>query len=323
VAQQLLALSLQERGVGEVTWPEWLGEPFVLGADAAARIPAITAHLLDTGFLAADGGILGIGSEAERSLGRQHFMELLSVFTSPPMFSVRHGRTEIGLVPDEALTARPAGYSAGGAHALILAGRSWEVRHVDWPRRIVQVEPADTPGVTRWRGGGQPLGAEVARGVREVLAGVELPGVSLSKRATEQLADLRALHPWADPGATTVVHDEQGRARWWTFAGRKANLALARIAEPFRTEVAAVEDLWVALDPGTELAPLAAAVRDAPPEDVDLAPWVAEEAVDGLEFSECLPRDLAVQVITARLADPASVTQARNERMANWKAAQA
>ncbi len=71
------------------------------------------------------------------------------MFTSPRMFSVHHGRVEIGVVPDEALTARPAGLAAGGAHVLVLAGRSWAVTHIDWPHRVVQVEPTNAPGVAR------------------------------------------------------------------------------------------------------------------------------------------------------------------------------
>ena len=67
--------------------------------------------------------------------------------TSPPVLSVRHGREEIGLVPDEALLARPPGAAAGGAAVLTLAGRGWLVLSIDWTRRIVQVEPTDAPGV--------------------------------------------------------------------------------------------------------------------------------------------------------------------------------
>jgi ATP-dependent Lhr-like helicase len=183
-AQQLLALSLQEAGVGRSTWTEWLGQPFVLGSAAAEHLPAIVDHLTGQGFLADDSGVLGVGPTAEDAFGQQYFMELLSVFTSPPMFSVRHGRHEIGVVPDEALTARPAGLAAGGAHVLVLAGRSWAVIHVDWPRRVVQVEPADAPGVARWTGSGQPLGAVLARGIREVLTGRN-PDVEISQRAAD------------------------------------------------------------------------------------------------------------------------------------------
>src|SRR5439155_22940303 len=120
-------------------------------------------------------------------------------------------RNEIGLVPDESLLARPPGAGGGGAAVLTLAGRSWQVLHVDWPRRIVQVEPTDAPGVARWTGGGQPLGAHVARGIRSVLCGTNPMGVEISSRATERLTSARSDQWWAQDDATTVVHDEAGK----------------------------------------------------------------------------------------------------------------
>jgi len=319
-AQQLLALTLQEHGVGRSTWLEWLGSPFVLGPEVAELLPAIVEHLTDAGFVADDAGILGVGRAAEESLGRQHFMELLSVFTSPPMFSVRHGRVEIGVVPDETITARPSGLGAGGAHVLVLAGRSWAITHVDWQRRVVQVEPTDAPGVARWSGSGQPLGAAIARGVREVLVGRDPDSVELSRRATEKLAELRALHPWATSDATTVVTDEGGRTRWWTFAGWKANLWLARIVDELRTEVAALDDLTVALDSGSTVVEVSGLIRASPADDIDLTPWIADDAVEGLKFAECLPRALALEVVARRLADPASLDTAVTERLTGYHA---
>lgn len=118
----------------------------------------VTDHLVAEGYLVdGGGGMIGIGNEAETSFGRKNFLELLSVFTSPPVFSVRHGHQEIGQVPDEALLARPSGLGAGGAHALVLAGRSWAIRDVDWVRRVVSVEPAEVVGVARWQGATPPV----------------------------------------------------------------------------------------------------------------------------------------------------------------------
>lgn len=321
VSQQVLALSLQEAGVGRATWPQWLGRPFILGEESSRRIPEIVEFLVGNGFLAEDGGILGIGQQAESSLGRQHFMELLSVFTSPPVFSVRHGRVEIGVVPDETLTARPAGVVAGGAHVLVLAGRSWEIQHIDWQRRVVQVEPTDAPGVARWVGSGQPLGAVVARGIREVLVGADPPGVTLSERAEEKVGELRSLHSWAASDTTTLVVDDRGRARWWTFAGWKANLWLARMVEELRTEVAAVDDLTVAVDASSTVDHLTRLVQEAAPESINLEGWITAEAVEGLKFSECLPAELAAAVVARRLDDPESVAVANGERLTGWRVA--
>jgi ATP-dependent Lhr-like helicase len=316
-AQQLLALALQDRGVGQHTWTRWLGDPFVLGARTEALVPEIVAHLLGEGYLDDQGGVLGIGTEAEAGFGRKHFLELLSVFTSPPVLSVRHGRDEIGLVPDEALLARPPGAQAGGAAVLTLAGRNWLVLHVDWRRRVAQVEPTDAPGVARWNGGGQPLGAHVARGIRAVLCGADPVGVNVSARAQERLAQARTDQWWAQPDATTIVRNPTAKTLWWTFAGWKANLWLAAIASAagLRDSVTHVDDLAISLEPGAEPDDLRAALVETDPAELVLAPWITAEAVDGLKFSECLPRQRAIELVARRLADPASVAAVREERL--------
>lgn len=318
-AQQLLALALQDRGVGRYTWTRWLGDPFVLGARVEALIPEIVRYLLEQGYVDDQGGVLGIGTEAEAVFGHKHFMELLSVFTSPPVLSVRHGRDEIGLVPDEALLARPPGAAAGGAAVLTLAGRGWLVLHVDWTRRIVQVEPTDAPGIARWSGGGQPLGAQVARGIRAVLCGTDPVGIELSVRAQERLAQARTDQWWAEPGTTTVVHDPSGKALWWTFAGWKANLWLAAIATAagLRNSVNQLDDLAISLDPGVDTKSLRTALQDADLAELVLAPWITAEAIDGLKFAECLPRKRATQLVARRLADPSSVAIVKGERFSS------
>ena len=309
-AQQLLALALQDRGVGEHTWTRWLGDPFVFGPETEALLPEITSYLISEGYLNDQGGVLGIGLQAEADFGRKHFLELLSVFTSPPVLSVRHGRNEIGLVPDESLLARPPGAAGGGAAVLTLAGRSWLVLHVDWPRRIVHVEPTDAPGIARWTGGGQPLGAHVARGVRSVLCGTDPFGVEVSSRAADRLASARTEQWWVKDDATTVVRDDAGKTIWWTFAGWKANLWLAAVAAQAgcRTTVNRIDDLTISLDTTADVMKLRAALTEADLEQLALAPWITNEAIDGLKFSECIPRQRAVELVARRLADPAAVS---------------
>jgi ATP-dependent helicase Lhr and Lhr-like helicase len=221
VAQQLLALALQHGQIGRNTWREWFGDPFVFGAEVSEVADSIVEHLVANRYLVDTGaGMLSIGDTAESELGRRHFMELLAVFTAPPLFSVRHGRLEIGLVPDEVLLTRPPG-TKDGPSVLLLGGKGWLVTSVDWRRRVIQVEPTDRPGVARWSGGGSPLGSAVAQGVRDVLTGTDPTGVQLSRRTIDQLADIRDEHPWVRSDGSTVVIDPDGRTRWWTFAGRQ------------------------------------------------------------------------------------------------------
>ena len=109
------------------------------------HLDGIIEFMLSRGMLYDEGGLLSIGVEGERAFGRRHFMELMSVFTSEPLFSVRHGRTELGLVHPLSFQVR-----RGGPVVLLLAGRGWEVSHVDWNHRIAYVKATTEKGRSRW-----------------------------------------------------------------------------------------------------------------------------------------------------------------------------
>jgi len=118
-------------------------------------------------------------------------------------------------------------------------------------------------------------------------------------------------------GATTVVRDRAGKTIWWTFAGWKANLWLGAVAAQagLRTTVNQIDDLTISLDPDADVAELRAALAEADVEQLVLAPWITSEAIDGLKFSDCLPRRRAVELVARRLSDPDAVSAARNERL--------
>ncbi|MFD7418481.1 helicase-related protein, partial [Kitasatospora purpeofusca] len=216
VAQQLLALCLQEHRVGETLWQEWwngLG-PFGSAAEPIAR------HLVDEGYLDRDGGLLFIGPEAERRFGHRHFMHLTAVFTAPPQFTVLHGRSEIGRTDPSLLTER-----VNGPRRLLLGGRSWLVTYIDWRRKRCFVEPVDGGGKAKWSsaGFGPRASFEVSRAVREVLLGAD-PPVKLTQRAVRSLSEAREhFLERVHQGGTLIIRDADGRMRWWTWAGHRAN----------------------------------------------------------------------------------------------------
>jgi ATP-dependent Lhr-like helicase len=109
VAQQLLALALQENTLGRRTWPEWWHGLAPMAADGAE----ILQYLIDGGFLETDGDLAFIGPEAERRFGRRHFSELMAAFTAAPELIVLAGRDEIGSVGDDVLLADSAGAARG------------------------------------------------------------------------------------------------------------------------------------------------------------------------------------------------------------------
>ena len=106
LGQQLLALCLQHGRVGRQTWTEGLGGLELGTVGEASRV---TDWMLATGHVDSDSGMLFIGPQAERRYGHKHFLELLSVFTADPQFTIVNGQVEVGTVDPLMLTRKAAG----------------------------------------------------------------------------------------------------------------------------------------------------------------------------------------------------------------------
>ncbi|MDZ5442178.1 DEAD/DEAH box helicase [Micromonospora sp. 4G57] len=294
VAQQMLALSLQQHRVGDQLWAqEWNAlAPFDKTADVIVR------HLVDQGYLDSDSGMLFIGPEAEARFGRRHFMDMLAVFTAPPQFTVLSGRTEIGRTDPALLTAK-----VQGPRLLLLGGRSWRVTYIDWKRHRCFVEPAEGGGKALWMTGGVPQGRSyrMVRAMRDVLLGAD-PPVALTGRAANRLAGLREeFGALVHPGGTLVVRESDGEVRWWTWAGFRANATLISTLSELADPTQRYDDASIRLRPDLSREMVRAAKADAAGRVC--LPDVNEKALDGLKFSAALPHRLAVATLATRLAD--------------------
>lgn len=292
-AQQVLALCLQEGRVGDAVWRQWWGD-LPLFDEHTDRI---VDWLIDTGHLARESGMLFIGPAAELAYGRRNFMELVSVFTAAPQFTVLHGRAELGTIDPIVLTR-----SSEGPRVIVLAARAWQVTHIDWQRRRCHVEPTDQSARMRWVGGAASVRFEMVRAQRDVLLGAD-PAVVLSRRAREGLARARQTWGGAVSPAGLVLSREDDDVYWWTWAGDRANATLIAglpgIADPVqRVDAARVRLLGAEAVP--RLGPALSGVEWG-----TVRPAVSPHALEGLKFSDVLPRDLAVATIAERLADPA------------------
>lgn len=293
IAQQVLALCLQESQVGEHLWPEWWP-----GLEPFEHAEPVVAHLLRAGFVDRDGGMLMIGPEAERRFGWRHFMELTSVFTAPPEFVALHGRTEIGRVNPALLSAREEGE---GPRRLLLAGRSWAVTWVDWKRQKCSVEPVEDGGTARWDSADRAGSSfALSRAMREVLLGAD-PPVRLTQRAVKALAKARARHIDHVHADGSVITRAAGDVRWWTWAGGRANLTLRATLAGLADDSQQVHDSYLRLREDIDPAAWAAA-REGATERITL-PEVSAKALDGLKFTAALPPHLAERTLAARLAD--------------------
>ncbi|WP_282784707.1 helicase-related protein, partial [Nocardia sp. CC201C] len=303
VAQQLLAVTLQHATVGDRLWQrEWNSlPPFDQSAEPVLR------HLIESGFLNRDQGLLFIGPEAEKRFGRRNFLDLTASFTAPPQFTVLAGRHEIGHTDVSVLTDdRP------GPRLLLLAGRSWRVTYIDWQRRRAFVEPAEGGGVAKWstmgvRGQSFPL----TRAMRAVLLGID-PGVTLTRRARSALAEQRAERSHTVAGDATVISRGTDSVVWWTWAGYRANAtlaaALASVTDPDQRPT----DLTIRLRADLTPQIWGAALRSARDDRMPL-PRTDPRATAGLKFSALLPEHLAEATVAARLSAPADARTVLSE----------
>jgi ATP-dependent Lhr-like helicase len=304
VAQQLLALCLQEHRIGSRLWVEaWNGlSPFDRSAEPILR------HLVEQGFIDQDGELLFIGSAAEQRFGSRHFMGMTAVFTAPPQFTVLSGRQEIGRTDPMLLTEK-----TDGPRLLLLGGRSWQVTWTDWKRRRCHVEPAAGGGKARWLTPGVS-GADfaMARATRDVLLGVD-PPVVLTQRAKRVLAEVRDQHVFAaDPGRTVVTRYGDD-IRWWTWAGYRANATLAATLSHLTDSVQRFDDANIRMRMDLTLEMWKAGTADAT-ERLCL-PEVDHRALEGLKFNEALPERLASATLAARFADFDSARRVLDEKV--------
>jgi ATP-dependent helicase Lhr and Lhr-like helicase len=309
IAQQALALILQEGAAGRNELETLLSNRITFGRDREV-VHQVIVHLLARSYLFDDTGILGIGEQAEKSLGRRHFIELTSSFTSDPLFSMKHGNKDVGWL-DPLSFFKPDGHLA----VVILGGRLWQINNIDWNRKVCWVEPSEEPGKSRWLSESVYLSGELCRAVRDVILGEEVAQVRLSKRADIRLAELRAEMPWVQEGSTTLVRE--GSTVWWTFAGGKANNQLAAAVGAGRSD-----NFTVVFPNNTTPSEVIEQLKqfDIPPGPSVI---VCAALLEGLKFSECLPTELGQRVVEGRARDDSSYRRVEAERISGFHAGEA
>jgi len=167
-------------------------------------------------------------------------MEICSVFTSPPLYAVKHGRNLIGHVHEITF--------AGSAEnrVILLGGRGWSVSHIDRDKKVASVEPTKEKGRSRWLGVGPYLSFTFCQAIKHILSEVGTSR-SWSKRAVDKMDDLREEYKWNEVNRTTFLR-RKNSLRWWTFAGKITNLHIAAIINTKLGKAAYADNLSIWTD---------------------------------------------------------------------------
>ena len=306
-AQQVMALALQEGGIARSAWRDWVGRMPAFASMGDDEAAGLIDYMVRQEILWDESGILWFGRKGESEFGHRHFMDLLSVITSEPLFSVRYGRADLGSV--HALSFGPQG---DGPSILLLGGRSWQVAHLDWGRKVAHVEPSPDRGRSRWRGDARPLSYELCQAIKTILAERE-PGTGWSRRARERMDGIRGELHWVSAGGTVIL-SAADTIQWWTFAGAKANSSLATAITARLGGMAQGNNLSITLEPHTGASELEACVGALRGQDAAaMLPTVNDKAIEGLKFSVCLPLERARHILETRASDPGAVRRVLDE----------
>ena len=123
----------------------------------------------------------------------------------------------------------------------------------------------------------------------------------VTARAQGVLAKLRSTElSTVHPGGSVITRTGPD-VRWWTWAGFRANCTLAATLSGLVDSAQRIDDVSIRLRNDVTPAMWRAATSDAA-KRLCLAD-VEDDAVDGLKFSDALPRRLAVATLAARLTD--------------------
>lgn len=285
MGQQILVATL-ERG----EWP--VNEVVLLMARCFPELPldgirSMVDYMIQQAYLDSAEGLVRIGPETEREFGRGHYRDLLASFSGAQLMTGKCGSAEVGYIDPTALTGEEP------QRLLLLAGRSWLVKEIEWSKRVVWLEPAKEGGKARWMGGARSLSREVCQGIRAALVGNTSSAVYLSQRGK---IELTALQEELDLSldAHFMSRVEGNQTRTWTFAGTKQNRTYARAAvnggERVKFDALSVQAPAAALIPeGNE---------DTP---VRLTNEELERFAESVKFASCVPVDLLRKTIGARL----------------------
>lgn len=322
-AQQMLAEALAAPGMSVQKHRSIAGDFAALWSGTPEVLDDLYSYFLSEELLFTDGGHLSLGVNAERELGQKNFLNLVSVFTSPPTFQAYYGTRPIGEVDRRLLEADEEGTpQEEHAQIILLAGRTWRIRGVNWARQRVWIVPWEsTHGKAAWIGQGQGLGPDLAYSHYLAFRGSKRGQEHWSERAQSKLTQLAQEFWYMHKGQYVALTDDE-YTLLFTFAGTAANCWIAGMLRDGGWEKVQANGLMVrAMAPASILGQTTASdaltyLRACAAQNKE--PYVDSKNHDyrALKFGELLPPPIGFATYRARRYDAIAAHHALQQEWA-------
>jgi ATP-dependent Lhr-like helicase len=299
LAQQLFAVVLETPGLTAGDLKARVATFLEATAIPEEAFWTLLEHLHEHDYFFQDGGRIGTGRRGEKELGHRHFMDVVSVFTSPPIFTVMHQRRELGSVHQSTFMRGESEPTA--PVVILLAGRSWRVTSMSWSRKIVYVESFDMVGTTSWLGASPPMRSALAGMHQHVLTGHELKSEAhWSQRAHNALHEIQQGYTFLRTEGSTLASTAEG-FELWNFAGTHHNRALADLIHQGGYDYPTVGALMISFKSHVDSEDLAMSVAELEDGTATLSVLPAKhESARSLKFGKLLPDVLLRDALSRR-----------------------
>ncbi len=302
LAQQLLALSLQEKGIALSSWWAW-----VAGAKSFSEVTErerglLVEKMLAEGIVISVDGRLALGPRGEKLYGRRNFEALYAVFDAPALIKVIAGQREVGTVDAIFVQALPPD------SAFVLGGHAWQITHIDWKKGICGVVAAPSGRHLNWMGNPKFIARRICQELRKTLLD-DREDPWWTKRTIAAMRAERESYAFLKDEAMPIT-TEGDELVWHTFLGGRANNLLARLLAERLGQHVVPGNLVIKLKGGA--ASSLAAVRSETrallqPGAVTEADAMrhAESCARGAlsKFQPCLPEELELRFLARRLVE--------------------
>ncbi len=108
-----------------------------------------------------------------------------------------------------------------------------------------------------------------------------------------------------------MITDAIGKVKWWTFAGGHANATLAHELATATKSRVQHDSFSLSFASDIPSKTIESGIAELRSRDVSgMRPAVDEESIEGLKFSECVSKGLALELLRERFKDPLATASA-------------